>query len=248
MKKANFGNKLIEIRKAKGLTQEEVAEKCNISVRTIQRIESGSAEPRAFTIKLISESLGFDFFETSNTGYEVEEKGKNSKERKRSVILWYIKDLFNLKTNAMKKVSILSVMSFTLVFSIFFLVTNIKAGPSSEKQMSITTTKSRPNYIKTKERIEVAFTNEFTIDSLTYIKNDLKDLGITLRYIELKFDNKEHLSSINAEVECDAGFKGSFSTGSLDLPEVKEKDRRFGFYRDYSPNAKSSFGTGLIEN
>ena len=78
MEKLDFGPKLIEVRKAKGLTQDEVAEKCKITVRTIQRIESGKVAPRAFTIKIISETLGFDFFETSNTGYEVFTENRNS--------------------------------------------------------------------------------------------------------------------------------------------------------------------------
>jgi transcriptional regulator with XRE-family HTH domain len=56
MEKLGFGIKLVEIRKAKGLTQEEVAEKCKITVRTIQRIESGIVNPRAFTIKIIEVS------------------------------------------------------------------------------------------------------------------------------------------------------------------------------------------------
>lgn len=61
MEKQLFGKKLLEIRKAKGLTQEEVAEKCGITTRTIQRIESGLVEPRAYTIKTISETIGFEF-------------------------------------------------------------------------------------------------------------------------------------------------------------------------------------------
>ncbi len=68
METLDFGKKLIEVRKAKGLTQEEVAERCRVTTRTIQRIESGIVKPRAFTVKSISETLGFDFFETSYTG------------------------------------------------------------------------------------------------------------------------------------------------------------------------------------
>ena len=63
MEKQAFGKKLLEVRKAKGLTQEEVAEKCGITIRTIQRIESGLVEPRVYTIKIISETIGFEFFE-----------------------------------------------------------------------------------------------------------------------------------------------------------------------------------------
>ena len=105
MDKLEFGTKLIEVRKAKGLTQEDVAEKSKITVRTIQRIESRVVKPRAFTIKIISESLGFDFYDNSDIGYDVIEN-QNS-ELKRHTIFWYVKDLFNLKTNTMKKISIL---------------------------------------------------------------------------------------------------------------------------------------------
>lgn len=91
MKKQYFREKLIETRKARGLTQEEVAKKCKITVRTIQRIESGQVTPRVYTIKAISENLGIVFFETSN--YDVK---------------------FNLKINSMKKISILTIL-FLLV-------------------------------------------------------------------------------------------------------------------------------------
>ena len=45
MEKLEFRKRLIEVRKARGLTQEDVAEKCKITVRTIQRIESGAVKP-----------------------------------------------------------------------------------------------------------------------------------------------------------------------------------------------------------
>ncbi len=48
MNLADFGNELAKIRKAKGYTQTELAEKCSISCRTIQRIESGKVTPRFF--------------------------------------------------------------------------------------------------------------------------------------------------------------------------------------------------------
>ena len=53
MKQPELGKKILELRKAKGLTQEELVEKCNISVRTIQRIETGEVTPRGKTIKHI---------------------------------------------------------------------------------------------------------------------------------------------------------------------------------------------------
>ncbi len=61
MKQPELGKKILELRKAKGLTQEELVELCNINVRTIQRIEAGEVTPRPYTIKAILEVLGFDF-------------------------------------------------------------------------------------------------------------------------------------------------------------------------------------------
>ncbi len=60
MKQPELGKKILELRKAKGLTQEALVELCNINVRTIQRIEAGEVTPRPFTIKAILEVLGFD--------------------------------------------------------------------------------------------------------------------------------------------------------------------------------------------
>lgn len=171
MKAPDFSEKLIEVRKAKGLTQEEVAEKCNLTIRTIQRIESGKVMPRAFTIKVISEVLGFDYFETSNTGYDVK-KDQHSNEKKHT-ITWYIKDLFNLKTNAMKKVSILSMFFLTIGLALFIVVSETNAQPSVDKTSIPDAKNSFRNYIISKDRIEVAFTNEFNLDSLVYVKNDL---------------------------------------------------------------------------
>ncbi len=60
MKQPELGKKISELRKAKGLTQEELVEKCNIGVRTIQRIEAGEVTPRSYTIKTILAALESD--------------------------------------------------------------------------------------------------------------------------------------------------------------------------------------------
>ncbi|GMQ23393.1 hypothetical protein Aoki45_00750 [Algoriphagus sp. oki45] len=59
MKQPELGKKISELRKAKGLTQEELVEKCNLNVRTIQRIEAGEVTPRSYTIKALFEALDF---------------------------------------------------------------------------------------------------------------------------------------------------------------------------------------------
>jgi transcriptional regulator with XRE-family HTH domain len=58
MEQPELGRKIVELRKQKGLTQEELVEQCNINVRTIQRIEAGEVTPRSFTLKTILNALG----------------------------------------------------------------------------------------------------------------------------------------------------------------------------------------------
>ena len=60
MKQPELGKRIFELRKEKGLTQEELVEQCNINVRTIQRIEAGEVNPRSYTVKIILEALGED--------------------------------------------------------------------------------------------------------------------------------------------------------------------------------------------
>lgn len=59
MKQPELGKRISEMRKAKGLTQEELVELCNLNVRTIQRIEAGEVTPRSYTIKALFDALGF---------------------------------------------------------------------------------------------------------------------------------------------------------------------------------------------
>jgi uncharacterized Tic20 family protein/DNA-binding XRE family transcriptional regulator len=63
MNQPYLGQKINELRQVKGLTQEALAEKCEVSTRTIQRIETGEVDPRAYTLQCLSEALEFDFIE-----------------------------------------------------------------------------------------------------------------------------------------------------------------------------------------
>lgn len=50
-----------ELRIKKGLTQEELADLTELSARTIQRIENGEVDPRAYTLQMIAKALNVDF-------------------------------------------------------------------------------------------------------------------------------------------------------------------------------------------
>jgi len=55
------GQLIKELRIKKGLTQEELAEKTELSARTIQRIENGEVDPRAYTLQMIAKALDVDY-------------------------------------------------------------------------------------------------------------------------------------------------------------------------------------------
>lgn len=61
MKQPELGKKIAELRQQRNLTQEELVEACNVSVRTIQRIESGEVTPRTSTVKILLSALNADF-------------------------------------------------------------------------------------------------------------------------------------------------------------------------------------------
>ena len=63
-----LSQKIAIARKKKGLTQEQLADLTNITVRTIQRIESGESTPRAYTLKTIATALEISFEELNTTG------------------------------------------------------------------------------------------------------------------------------------------------------------------------------------
>ncbi|MBL8061779.1 MAG: helix-turn-helix domain-containing protein [Anaerolineales bacterium] len=71
MNQPDLGLKVTELRQQKGLTQEKLAEYCDVSARTIQRIESGEVEPRSFTRNSLSNILEFDFGREGTEGESI---------------------------------------------------------------------------------------------------------------------------------------------------------------------------------
>ena len=59
----NLANNISGFRKKLGLSQEALAEEANVSLSTIQRIEKGTVKPRAFTLKVLAETLNVDISE-----------------------------------------------------------------------------------------------------------------------------------------------------------------------------------------
>jgi transcriptional regulator with XRE-family HTH domain len=119
MNQPNLGKKIAELRQAKGYTQEELAKKCNLSVRTIQRIELAEVTPRSFTIKAIFSSLDYDIYNSfGNISYKLDRTVYMAKKWP-GQFYKYVLDLFNLKTNPMRKIVILSIPIMTIVIVLF---------------------------------------------------------------------------------------------------------------------------------
>lgn len=71
MQQPELGKRLVALRKEKNLTQEELVEKSHVSVRTIQRIESGEVLPRLSTVKILWAALGEKYESVSTNSTQV---------------------------------------------------------------------------------------------------------------------------------------------------------------------------------
>ena len=132
-----LGRKIADCRKSRGLTQEELALKCNLDVRTLQRIESAQVMPRAYNVKLIFEALEMDYDNSLNS--EDRRFRDVFIKRFKQFRIWFV-DLFNLKTNTMKKVSILTTMVVVIAFGIFAISSKVNANGAemrAQKQIRV---------------------------------------------------------------------------------------------------------------
>ena len=170
MNQPELGKKILELRLSKGLTQNELADQCNVSLRTIQRIELAEVTPRSFTIKSIFSVLDYDFY-NSNPQFETE---KTSSETN------WLKDLFNLKKNTMRKVSVLSIV---LIFVAVFL-TQSESNAQSINGWFKTGSKAKSyetglNSSKSKTGKKCAY--------IKSVEDDIKGFGTLMQTCESRF-------------------------------------------------------------
>jgi len=155
MNQPELGKKIAELRKLKGLTQEELVDRCNLSIRTLQRIEYGEVTPRAYTLKLIFEALEYSIDNSLEPAFKVE---------KELILKWleqfYISfiDLFNLKTHTMKKITILSIMLSAILLGVFGLVTESKAEKGNNISIQVNNNAQKKDQLKGRETVFSDFT------------------------------------------------------------------------------------------
>jgi transcriptional regulator with XRE-family HTH domain len=148
MTQPELGRKIAELRKAKGLTQEELVEKCNLSVRTLQRIESGEVVPRSHTIKVIFAALDYAVFNGVPSRF-----GQLGRK---------IVELFNFKIDTMKKLSVLSMA--IAVTAVILLVMSLDINAQSASKVKKMIEAASDDYIR--------WFNSGNVDSLLTMYSD----------------------------------------------------------------------------
>ena len=118
MKQPEIGKQILELRQDRGLTQSELAARCNLNLRTIQRIESAEVMPRSYTIKLIFSNLGYD--------YSLYNHASVFQSWLKKVFI-NIVEFFNFKKNTMKKLSVLSLVAILVTAGLFLVQSGVKA-------------------------------------------------------------------------------------------------------------------------
>jgi transcriptional regulator with XRE-family HTH domain len=191
-----LGKKIADYRKAKGLTQEELVDKCNLSVRTLQRIEAGVVTPRTYTVRLIFEALDITYDNSFDTSFG-ENKGLILKRLEQFYINFI--DLFNLKTNTMKKILILTVMVSSVVLGIFAIngntVANDKLSAASENQLNHSTS----SILDTSMWYSYLHSEESFYDNNDLIARNIKftSHGVTIasKLIKVNQDTREFITT-----------------------------------------------------
>lgn len=92
-----LGQEILKLRKQKGMTQEDLAFKTGLSVRTVQRIENGEVDARTYTLNLLAEALGVEI-EYFTLGLEQQESHLKRQEnyRKKWHFILHISGFFVL--------------------------------------------------------------------------------------------------------------------------------------------------------
>ncbi len=135
-----LGKEIAHRRKTAGLTQEKLAEKCFINVRSLQRIESGEATPRAYTLKSISEALNYKFEDSPN-----EKRNSNWPNGQR-------RNYFNLEVKSLKTASIFILTIIVIVLGVFIVKQNYG-------ELSMDATQHKTNDIRNSVKYNIDFSN-----------------------------------------------------------------------------------------
>jgi len=89
-------SRLKELRMNQGMTQEELAEKANLTVRTVQRIENGEVQPRAYTLQMIAQALNVEYSLLADQVSDPEDTDTRKADDKNWLALLHASGVFHL--------------------------------------------------------------------------------------------------------------------------------------------------------
>lgn len=134
MEQPELGKKITELRLAKGLTQSELADQCNIGLRTIQRIESAEVTPRSYTLKLIFQCLDYEMFNSSGkSAFEKNEMAHDSSAFRTGGLDIFDPSRYTLRTLALVSIPFISLILF---FSLSGFQENETLAPYSVAELN----------------------------------------------------------------------------------------------------------------
>lgn len=131
----NIGEKIKEARIHQNLSQDALAELSNVSIRTIQRIESGQVTPRISTLNLLLKTLNIEFTEVPEENESSNKLVKQLKAMNLFIILslpipllnlfvsfsfWGIFSKYKLQTDAVKKMISFQIIWCIITVLVFF--------------------------------------------------------------------------------------------------------------------------------
>lgn len=215
MQQPELGKKIAGLRKAKGLTQEDLVQKCNLNVRTLQRIESGEVTPRSYTLKLISAELGYEFFGNTNTGF----------------LQWFVAKIYvsgkhiNFKKNTMKKISILSSTLLVILLGVFMMnfIISDKAKSILSKQVNEHNRKSVEWF--NSGRVDLLL-SDYASDAFFYrnghpVYQGKKAIGECMRKaIDAKVFKMTRVELISLSINGNLAVEKSLTTSELSTGEI----------------------------
>lgn len=215
----NIGNQLREIRKKLGWTQSELASKCGVTLRTIQRIESGEVTPSPYTLGRLKKELGTDFSELRE-------------ERITSSLF------FNFKHNQTMQafLSLLFGKTFQKTALALFGIASIGFGLSKSNFWKIDPT---PSSIATVETVNCG--SETECDILLTVKHPEGELLLQKNFGGSSYDKASEVIQTPDGGYLILGSTSSFGNGNYDILLIKTDDQGMilweksygGFFNEY---------------
>jgi transcriptional regulator with XRE-family HTH domain len=209
MKQPELGKRIVELRTAKGLTQEELVELCNISIRTIQRIENGEVTPRSFTVKTILAALGHDFDKISDS--------ERSKEKS-----WMERLLLTDVSSDQRSAFVVKQLNIAWIFGVLYFILGFLEGPAEYFRVaSDEWIFGRNGYVVIKVLVLISyifFQRGFFIMGSLFNNYLLKITSIVLIAFMVLVQGFEIVSAYNAAVALESVMVGaSLSFGAMGI-------------------------------